>query len=313
MFPCRIVVKALAASYCHLPLETISVEGKYELTGMRNLVLQTWALFSLLLGIAANIRYNQKIYTHVKAIKFADPMKYGFRIIFHDEFLKSTLAPTLLPTLYITAIPLKKDETTVTKMFYPDTIYEDKQVAINDLKEKSWYIVCIEWENISRHNETTGSDCKLFRTLDRMGKSADSTLGDIGIPETESQSIAYRFRVHAEFPIRYTIGLSGGSGPTPPSHVFMVTQPSDLEGMFTYLRQYTNYGKLCITEEPLTTGYSAMGRFVSSPYVHKCYFGDLTTKDYDIQTYDSEALARSASTFSKLLSLIILPVLLLLK
>lgn len=64
-------------------------------------------------------------------------MKYGFRLIFHDDFLKTTLAPTLLPTLYLTAIPLRRDEPTITKMFYPDTIYEDKQVG-KTIKRNFW-------------------------------------------------------------------------------------------------------------------------------------------------------------------------------
>ena len=75
-----------------------------------------------------------------RAINFADPMKHGFRIILHDEFLKSTLAPNLLPTLYVTAIPMRKEDATVTKMFYPDTIYEDKQVCHTFIftEEEEW-------------------------------------------------------------------------------------------------------------------------------------------------------------------------------
>lgn len=58
-----------------------------------------------------------------------DPTKHGFRILLRDDFLKEHLAPTLLPTLYVTAIPLKSDENTVSKVFYPDNVSEDKQAT----------------------------------------------------------------------------------------------------------------------------------------------------------------------------------------
>jgi hypothetical protein len=45
-----------------------------------------------------------------------------------DDFLKEHLVPTLLPTLYVTAIPLKGEEKPVSKVFYPDNVADDKQV-----------------------------------------------------------------------------------------------------------------------------------------------------------------------------------------
>jgi len=40
------------------------------------------------------------------------------------------MAPTLLPTLYLTAIPLRQNEGFIsqTKVLYPDSVNEDKQV-----------------------------------------------------------------------------------------------------------------------------------------------------------------------------------------
>jgi hypothetical protein len=70
------------------------------------------------------------MFISTRAINFADPTKHGFRIVLHDEFLRAHLAPTLLPTLFVSAMPLKADEPNFSKVFYPDTVYEDKQVRI---------------------------------------------------------------------------------------------------------------------------------------------------------------------------------------
>lgn len=96
--------------------------------------------------------------------------------------------------------------------------------------------------------------------------------------------------------------------------------------LFPFLRPDTEYGKLCVLEEPLVTGYTAMGRLVAGLHIHKCYFGahrslvssysfhesltsynsllpiadGLKTKDYDLSTMDAEASAfkRAASATS---------------
>lgn len=77
-----------------------------------------------------------------------------------------------------------------------------------DLRERSWYYVCVEWENFNRHNETTGSDCRLFRTLDRFGKSADSAMSDIEITDIAAQMLQFRVRALVDFPLRFVITLS---------------------------------------------------------------------------------------------------------
>jgi hypothetical protein len=51
---------------------------------------------------------------------------------------------------------------------------------------------------------------------------------------------------------RITIGLEHGRGvPAPAAQVFHVTEPSELEVIFPYLRQQRDYGKLCVIEEPV--------------------------------------------------------------
>jgi len=96
-----------------------------------------------------------------RAINFVDPTKHGFRLILREDFLREHMAPTLLPTLYVSAIPLRSGEATVSKVFYPDSMHEDKQVRchciaisqlasgikvnIAELRDNSWYYLCIEW------------------------------------------------------------------------------------------------------------------------------------------------------------------------
>lgn len=58
-----------------------------------------------------------------------DATKHGFRIILLDGFVEKYLAPTQIPTLFITAIPLKIGEKTLAKIFYPDNVRDDRQVT----------------------------------------------------------------------------------------------------------------------------------------------------------------------------------------
>ncbi|KAH7729012.1 hypothetical protein AAVH_03385 [Aphelenchoides avenae] len=192
-----------------------------------------------------------------------DPTKNGFRILLLEDFLKQHLAPTLLPTLYVSAIPLKADEPTLSKVFYPETVYEDKQVNIVDLRERSWYYLCVEWENFNRHNETTGTDCRIYRTLDRFGKGAETTVTDVDATDVSSQTFMFRIRASVDFPIRITVSLQGGEAPSPPAQVFQINESADLDVIFPYLRQDKDYGKLCVLEEPLVNGFTAMGRLIS--------------------------------------------------
>ncbi|VDK47159.1 unnamed protein product [Anisakis simplex] len=251
------------------------------------------------LGVQGNPKY-QRFFVNTKAINFVDATKHGFRIVLLDSFLDSYLAPIQIPTLFITAVPLKSDEKAVTKVLYPDNIREDKQVSVTDLRERSWYFICIEWENFNRHNESTGTDCRTLRTLDRFGKSAESSVTDVEINDISSTAMHFRIRSIVDFPMRLTASLEGGTAPLPPSQTFVFHESTDLDVLFTYLKEDTEYGKLCILEEPLITGYTTMGRMIADMYIQKCYFGKLKTKDYELSTYDTEAspFKRAASATS---------------
>jgi len=232
----------------------------------------------------ASAKFNQRTFVDSIVINYVDPTKHGFRIILRDEFLREHMAPTLLPTLYITAIPLAKNgQATVTKVLYPDTVNEDKHIIINELKESSWYYLCVEWENFNRYNETMGTDCRIFKTLDKLGKGSDTSVIAIEATDVSSQIFQFLVKVTVDFAMRITISLQHGRGvPAPAAQVFHVTTTSELEVIFPYLRKQKDYGKLCILEEPLVNGYTAMGRIVNGLSTQKCHFNNLTTKDYEL-------------------------------
>ncbi|CAG9530150.1 unnamed protein product [Cercopithifilaria johnstoni] len=86
----------------------------------------------------------------------------------------------------------------------------------------------------------------------------------------------------------------------PASQTFVFHEPTDLDVFFPFLKHDTDYGKLCIVEEPLVTGYTTMGRLIDDMTIEKCYFGKLRTKDYELSTFDVEASAyRRASSSRK--------------
>ncbi|EJW80358.1 hypothetical protein WUBG_08731 [Wuchereria bancrofti] len=81
-----------------------------------------------------------------------------------------------------------------------------------------------------------------------------------------------QFKIHTNQ--KKTIAtLQGGSVPQIGSQVFQFRESSDLDVLFAFLKHDTEYGKLCIREEPLTRGYTSMGRYVSGISIEKCYFG----------------------------------------
>ncbi|CAG9530151.1 unnamed protein product [Cercopithifilaria johnstoni] len=258
--------------------------------GMIFFMLRLIIVFSSVLyaAVYGNPKY-QRIFINARAINFVDTTKHGFRIVLLNSFLEAHLSPTQIPTLFISAIPLKSDEPLISKVFYPDSIREDKQVYLSDLRERSWYYVCVEWENFNRHNETTGTDCRLLRTLDRFGKNADTTVEDVEVVDITATTMQFKIRSITNFPMRAIATLQGGDVPQTGSQVFEFREPSDLDVLFTFLKHDTEYGKLCIREEPLTRGYTSMGRYVSGMSIEKCYFGKLKTKDYELSTYDMEA------------------------
>ena len=70
--------------------------------------------------------------------------------------------------------------------------------------------------------------------------------------------------------------LQGGS--PAPAQTFVVGEPATVDIVFPFLESETDYGRLCVIEEPLVTGYTAAGRLVAGVTREKCYFENLKTK-----------------------------------
>lgn len=265
---------------------------------MTHLFLVLFIIIAMMVALSCSNPKYQRFFVNTRAINFVDATKYGFRIVLLDSFLDNYLAPIQIPTLVISAIPLKTDELALTKVLYPDNIRDDKQVNISELKERQWYYICVEWENFNRHNESTGTDCRTLRTLDRFGKGAESSVTDVEIIDISSTTMQFRVRSIVEFPMRLTASLQGTSTALTASQTFVYHESTDLDILFPFLKQDTDYGKLCIIEEPLVKGYTTMGRLIADMILEKCYFGKLKTKDYELSTFDVEASAyrRAASS-----------------
>jgi len=111
---------------------------------------------------------------------------------------------------------------------------------------------------------------------------------------------------------RISASLENGQVAAPPGQVFLLSSTGDLDVIFPFLRHQKDYGRLCVLEEPLVNGFTAMGRLISGLSMKKCFFGNqcesiplpsfveycnppltasenLKTKDYELSILDSEA------------------------
>lgn len=263
------------------------------------------------------------MFSDVRIISFIDPAKHGFHVILDEEFVKSHLQPVHLPTVYASAIALRPVASAgqmhvqhrsgndtpaassflrdgslrVTKVLYPengnpeDGLLDGRIIKLLGLQERTWYYVCVEFEsNVNRHEIATGTACRLARTLDKFGKTIESTVSEIELIEVTDESIRVQVTVDTDFPVRLHVYLgpnSDGNGDAragisvPPAQTFIVKRPHTLNVLFgPHLRPETSYGRLCIYEEPLSEAYTAMGRSAKVTLEH-CYFDDLKTKPHD--------------------------------
>lgn len=96
---------------------------------------------------------------------------------------------------------------------------------------------------------------------------------DYFLPKFDSSYSYLPFFFSSKKPsLRLTLSLEGGTGPVPPAQTFVYKDRSDVEVSFQFLAQDREYGKLCVIEEPLITGYTTMGRLAAQIYIQKCYF-----------------------------------------
>lgn len=76
-------------------------------------------------------KYNQRVFVDVPdAIGMSDALRNGFRVVLSDSFVSTHYVPQNLPTLYVTAIPLRNDEKRQTMILYPEALTDDKQITI---------------------------------------------------------------------------------------------------------------------------------------------------------------------------------------
>lgn len=270
-------------------------------------------LISLLVFTIGGSKINQKLFVDVDAINFADPQKHGFLIILNEYFVKNYLQESQFPTLFVTAIPLTNGGRNgnnhtnnigahtngaqggrISKILYPEVIQEGKLIKLDNLRERAWYYVCIEFENMNRHNETTGATCKLFRTMDKFGLPAISTLTDVRISAVSSASLAFKANVELDFPLKLTVYLTNYEGE---AKVYILKRNTNLNITFNDLAPNTNYGPLCVLEEPLVTAYTVMGRLVHAN-LERCYFDSVrTSKSEEAQIVTAQPQIRLMERF----------------
>ncbi|VDP06893.1 unnamed protein product [Soboliphyme baturini] len=144
-------------------------------------------------------------------------------------------------------------------------------------KESQWYYVCVEFESFNRFNETISTSCRMYRTLDKFGKTADSIINDVQLAHASDSTMEFHLTVMPSFPLRLTAYLSLN---VVPAVTYIIKSSPDhqvVKLMFSFLEANVNYGRLCFIEEPLGTRYTAMGRLIKSS-LENCHFEHLRTK-----------------------------------
>uniref|UniRef100_A0A915L9I5 Uncharacterized protein n=1 Tax=Romanomermis culicivorax TaxID=13658 RepID=A0A915L9I5_ROMCU len=238
-------------------------------------------IVSLFHIIVTPSKLNQKIFVDVDTIDFLDPQKHGFLVILNEYFVKNFLHESQFPTLFVTWVHLynskqkhssHNNQHRWTRILYPEVIQERKVVKLENLKEKSWYIICIEFENMNRDNETTGLTCRISRTLDKFGTKTETTINRWSIDflnhDFVNFSVEYQWPL---FPMKNTFYLTAGGVE---AKTFLIESQNRekfrLRSKFEYLESNTDYGKICVLQEPTIDVFSMLGRTVKTN-LHICH------------------------------------------
>lgn len=216
-------------------------------------------------------------------------MEEGFLIILHDHFVQNFLQDILEPTVPLTVIRLSLpqystndsiDGQRIMKLLTRESIIENgKYIKIIGLMPKSWYQVCIEFENLNRH---TGVSCKMCRTLDKYGKMAENLVSDVFIQSIDPDRVSFLITANLDFPAKLTIFLNVGL-PSEAKSFLLNNSMQPLTAIFQILQPATDYGSLCIVQEPspIRASYTAMGRLIQTR-LQRCFFENLRTKPENI-------------------------------
>lgn len=233
-------------------------------------------------GIAMGTgRRGDHVYYSTPLISLIDPVKHGFHLILTDEAYQFLLVnPFQLPAIYVTAVSLDGRDSGHRQILFKEEIH-NKMIKITGLREKSWYYLCVEYETVSIgtvQNQTTGTECRMCRTLDKFGEGAESAFKDMKLTVRGNNLLQFQLSLDLNFPMKLSAYLTEESQPL---QSYIVDKPKTLSVQFSDLQSNTAYGQLCILEEPLVHSYTSMGRTVLVRN-KSCFF------DKGVQTTDAE-------------------------
>lgn len=214
-----------------------------------------------------------KLFVDVQAIRLIDPLVSGFNLILTKNLVENYLNPTKMPTIYVTAAPLRSEEPLVTRLLYREDVVENL-IKIDGLAPKSWYVICLEFENVVRHHTgNTSTECRTVRTLDEFGKSTESTISDVRLSYASASELELQLSVEVDFPLQLTAFFDRGSSP---AQIFIFTRSKSVRVFFANLLPGHDYGKFCLIEHPQINRKTAMGRHIDSK-IHSCHFDSVKT------------------------------------
>jgi len=139
----------------------------------------------------------------------------------------------------------------------------------------------VEFESFNRQNETIGSHCRLFRTLNKYGKTYEFPVTDVQLNAKDAQRFHFDLSIDLDHKARATVFLSAAEeNQSIESKVFVLNQNTKiLKVVFGDLQPDTNYGRLCVLLEPvLESGpvFTSMG-FLVDLKLERCFLEKLVT------------------------------------
>lgn len=229
------------------------------------------SLLLLFPAIALCFMQSPKIFINIETIESIYPLKHGFEVVFPEKLLKTQLHGDNNPVVYVSAVPLEDGLAPFTQFFYK---LSTNRITVSQLDEKSWYYVCVEFENTHQFERrgNFSTSCQLRRTLDKFGKSASTMASELAVLKIAPDFISVKAEIDVRFPIRLETYLENA----PLLQSYVVRHPQTLKIEFNKLIPSYDYGRLCIREVPLVPRYTSMGRSIHET-LGNCYFDKLRT------------------------------------
>lgn len=158
-------------------------------------------------------------------------------------------------------------------------------MTVTGLHQTTWYYGCLEFESFNRQNETTGSQCRLFRTLSKYGKNFEFPIVDVQLNTKTFESLILDLSVDLDHDAKFTFFLQPPTNDENQSIIFTTSkifmlnsQCKLLKVNFDSLQSNVNHGRFCILHEPVQSGqfYTTMGLLIDLK-VERCFLENLTT------------------------------------